>query len=78
MARMQHLERDAFLGEIALRLSALDPEDFPFVQSIAPKVPDHDDRADFLTGIELFLGGIARRIAGNLTVSESAAGKDQP
>jgi AcrR family transcriptional regulator len=78
MARMQHLERDAFLGEIALRLSALDPKDFPFVQSIAPKMPDHDDRADFLTGIDLFLDGIARRVADSPTASDRTTGKEEP
>ena len=76
MARMQHLERDKFLGEISARLSALDPKDFPFVQSIAPKVPDHDDRADFLTGIDLFLDGIARRIARSATASGRTSGKE--
>lgn len=70
MARMQNLKRDTFLGEIAAKLSALDPLDFPFVQSIATKVPAHDDRADFLTGIDLFLDGIARRIAGSATASD--------
>jgi AcrR family transcriptional regulator len=61
MARMQQLERSSFLTEMAAQWAALDPAEFPFVQSMAPHMPVHDDRADFLTGIDLFLEGIAAR-----------------
>jgi AcrR family transcriptional regulator len=60
-ARMHQLERSTFLAEMAVQWEALDPDAFPFVQSVAAKMPDHDDRADFLTGIDLFLDGIAAR-----------------
>ena len=60
-AHMRQLERSAFLAEMAKQWAALDPAAFPFVQSVAAKMPVHDDRADFLTGIDLFLDGIAAR-----------------
>ncbi len=61
MARMHQLERTTFLAEMAGQWAALDPAEFPFVQSMTPQMPEHDDRADFLTGIDLFLEGIAAR-----------------
>lgn len=60
-ARIRHLERTTFLEEMAGQWKALDPVAFPFVQSVAAKMPGHDDRADFLTGIDLLLEGIAVR-----------------
>ncbi|WP_028745906.1 hypothetical protein [Rhizobium mesoamericanum] len=60
-ARTRHLERAKFLAEMSVKGSAFDPSEFPFVRSIAPKLPGHDDRADFLTGVELILAGIDAR-----------------
>ncbi len=60
-ARILQLKRSTFLAEMAGQWAALDPDAFPFVQSVAAKMPVHDDRADFLTGIDLFLEGIAAR-----------------
>jgi hypothetical protein len=36
----------------------LDPTAYPFARSVAPKIRDHDDRSDFLAGIDLILAGI--------------------
>lgn len=53
-------DRTAILGEVASAWSALDAVEYPFTRSIAAQFPQHDDRADFLAGIELILRGIAR------------------
>ncbi len=58
VARQQDLDRSIFLHEVALSWSQLDPDDYPFTRRMAALLPEHDDRADFLAGIDLILGGI--------------------
>ncbi|MYM66023.1 TetR family transcriptional regulator [Pseudoduganella sp. FT55W] len=60
MGRALGGDRTAILGEVASAWSALDADEYPFTRSIAAQFPQHDDRADFLAGIELILRGIAR------------------
>jgi hypothetical protein len=38
--------------------SQLDPEEYPFARSLAAQMRTHDDRKDFLAGIDLILKGI--------------------
>ncbi len=57
-ARQQGLDRSIFLHEIAMTWSQLDPAEYPYTRRIAARLPDHDDRADFLAGIDLILGGL--------------------
>lgn len=57
-AQVEGLNRPEFLESVANTWSELDPADYPFARSIAGQLPDHDDRADFLTGIDLILKGI--------------------
>jgi len=52
-------DRSAFLATIAERWSQLDPADYPFVRQVAAQFADHDDRAQFLAGVDLILAGIA-------------------
>jgi AcrR family transcriptional regulator len=59
IAREQDLVRSDFLDTVAAEWAGLDPEEFAFTRSIAPQLRDHDDRADFLAGIDLILDGIA-------------------
>ncbi|MFI5937610.1 hypothetical protein [Actinoplanes sp. NPDC051494] len=47
------------LGEVAATWAALDPREFPFVRGLADRLRDHDDRAQFLAGVDLILAGIA-------------------
>jgi AcrR family transcriptional regulator len=54
----QGLDRTNFLGELAAVWSQLDPDEYPFTRSVASQLSAHDDRADFLAGIDLMLGGI--------------------
>ena len=51
-------DRSAFLATAAERWTQLDPAQYPFVQQVATQLPDHDDRAQFLAGIDLILTGI--------------------
>lgn len=59
MAHEHGLDRIALLSEMSVAWSQLDPEAYPFVRSVAPGLSEHDDRADFLAGIDLILGGLA-------------------
>jgi len=36
----------------------LDPEEYSFTRSVATQLRKHDDRTEFLAGIELILAGI--------------------
>ena len=57
-ARTRDLDRSNFLDAIATVWSQLDPNEYPFVRSFAGRLRAHDDRVDFLAGIDLILGGI--------------------
>ncbi|SDT85997.1 transcriptional regulator, TetR family [Verrucomicrobium sp. GAS474] len=50
--------RSDFLEDLARVWSQLDPHAYPFTRSIAEKLPSHDDRIDFLDGIDFILRGI--------------------
>lgn len=57
-ARAQGLDRDTFLDSVASTWSQLDGAEFPFTKSVARDLAGHDDRADYLAGIELILDGL--------------------
>ena len=61
LARIQGLDRSKFLQAVSTAWSQLDPEQYPFTRGVAEKMRDHDDRVDFLAGIDLILRGIGRR-----------------
>lgn len=50
--------RRAFLQTIAAQWLQLDPAEHPFVRQLAPRLPDHDDREQFVAGIDLILAGL--------------------
>jgi AcrR family transcriptional regulator len=54
----QGTDRAAFLGTVAEQWAQLDPGQFPLVHRVAAQLPEHDDREQFLAGIDLFLAGI--------------------
>jgi AcrR family transcriptional regulator len=58
LARARGLDRSDFLEAVSTLWLKLDPDEYPFVRSIAGQVRDHDDRIDFLAGIDLILRGI--------------------
>lgn len=51
-------DRRAFLGDVAARWLCLDPAEYPFVREVAAHLPEHDDRQQFLGGIDLILAGM--------------------
>jgi AcrR family transcriptional regulator len=50
--------RDAFLAMVAARWTEIDPATHPFVHRAAAHLRDHDDREQFLAGVDLILAGI--------------------
>ncbi|WP_369977041.1 TetR/AcrR family transcriptional regulator [Xanthomonas bundabergensis] len=61
LARTQGIVRSEFLDAVATVWSGLDPAAYPFVRSLAGPLRTHDDRMDFIAGIDLILGGLAAR-----------------
>jgi AcrR family transcriptional regulator len=57
-ARTRGLVRSDFLEAVSTAWSQLDPKEYPFARSVARKIRDHDDRVDFLAGIDLILTGV--------------------
>ncbi len=51
-------DRTAFLETVAARWERLDPAEYPFVRRLAARLPGHDDRQQFLAGLDLILAGI--------------------
>lgn len=58
LARARDIDRADFLENVATAWSALDPAEYPFTRSLAEKLRSHDDRQDFLAGLDLILSGI--------------------
>lgn len=51
-------DRGAFLGSVADRWTGLDPATHPFVRRMATQLRDHDDRQQFLAGVDFILAGV--------------------
>jgi AcrR family transcriptional regulator len=51
-------DRSAFLATAAARWAQLDPAQYPFMRQMAAQLREHDDREQFLAGIDLILAGI--------------------
>jgi AcrR family transcriptional regulator len=58
LARTRGLDRSDFLEKLSTVWLQLDPQEYPFARSVARQMRDHDDRVDFLSGIDLILRGI--------------------
>jgi AcrR family transcriptional regulator len=52
-------DRAAFMAAVAERWVQLDPAEYPFARQVAAQLREHDDREQFLAGIDLILAGIA-------------------
>jgi AcrR family transcriptional regulator len=50
--------RTAFLGAVAALWAQLDSAEYPFLHQVAMQLPEHDDREQFLAGVDLILAGI--------------------
>jgi AcrR family transcriptional regulator len=51
-------DRAAFLATFTAQWAQLDPAEYPFVRRVAAQLPGHDDREQFLAGVNLILAGI--------------------
>jgi len=58
LARTRGADRPDFLEAVSTAWSQLDPDEYPFTRSVAGQVRAHDDRVDFLAGIDFILTGI--------------------
>ncbi|MCR6488084.1 TetR/AcrR family transcriptional regulator [Amycolatopsis sp. OK19-0408] len=58
-ARLATTDRSDFLAGVAAQWTRLDPAKYPFVHKAATQLRAHDDRAQFLAGVDIFLAGIA-------------------
>src|ERR1700677_155659 len=58
LARTRGVDRSDFLEAVATAWSQLNPDEYPFARSVAGQLRAHDDRVDFLAGIDLILSGI--------------------
>lgn len=51
--------REAFLENAATQWAQIDPGRYPFVHAAATQLGEHDDREQFLVGVDIFLAGIS-------------------
>jgi len=54
----QGTSRTDLLATVSVAWANLDPDEYPFTRNVAGQLRDHDDRAQFLDGIDLILTGI--------------------
>ncbi|SMF76136.1 TetR/AcrR family transcriptional regulator [Streptomyces sp. Amel2xC10] len=54
-------DRSAYMDTVAGAWRRLSPEDYPFTRAVADHGLDHDDRAQFLAGIDLIIAGATAR-----------------
>jgi AcrR family transcriptional regulator len=54
----QGVTREELLTEVAERWSELEAGQYPFLREIAAQLPGHDDRQQFVAGIDLILAGV--------------------
>jgi AcrR family transcriptional regulator len=57
------VKRAEFLGAAAAAWAELDPDEYPFTRSAAGRLREHDDRDEFLAGLDLILAGITAQLA---------------
>ena len=52
-------DRTEFLRAVSAVWAELDPDEYPFTRNVAGHMREHDDREEFLAGVDLILAGIA-------------------
>ena len=52
------VDRNTFLDAAATAWEELDADDYPFTRTVADRLRTHDDRGEFLAGLDLLLTGI--------------------
>lgn len=51
--------RADYLATVSVTWAGLDASEYPFTRNVAAQLRDHDDRVEFLNGIDLILSGIS-------------------
>ncbi|MER6562567.1 TetR/AcrR family transcriptional regulator C-terminal domain-containing protein [Streptomyces sp. NPDC001027] len=51
--------RETFLENAAAQWAQIDPGRYPFVHAAAARLGEHDDREQFLVGVDIFLAGVS-------------------
>ena len=51
-------DRSEFVDAASRAWEELDPDDYPFARAVADQLREHDDREEFLAGIDLILTGV--------------------
>ncbi|APA68440.1 TetR/AcrR family transcriptional regulator [Janthinobacterium sp. 1_2014MBL_MicDiv] len=64
IGRASGLDRPHFLDSLSAAWSRLDAQAFPFARKVAGQLRAHDDREDFLAGIDLIVHGMQALQAG--------------
>jgi AcrR family transcriptional regulator len=54
------MDRAGFLDAVSTAWEQLDPDEYPFSRAVAAQMREHDDREQFLAGVDLILAGITR------------------
>lgn len=52
------MDRAGFLDAVSTAWEQLDPGEYPFSRAVAAQMREHDDREQFLAGVDLILAGI--------------------
>lgn len=60
-AHQPDTKRTGFLDAVATAWAELDTDRCPFPRSVAEQLRKHDDRAEFVVGIDLIVNGITAR-----------------
>jgi AcrR family transcriptional regulator len=55
-------DRADFLETVSAQWKELDAHEYPFTRNVANQLREHDDRAEFLAGIDLILAGVAASV----------------
>jgi hypothetical protein len=58
------IDRTEYLDAMAAEWERLDADEYAFTRTVADQLRRHDDRAEFLAGIDLILAGITGTSAG--------------
>lgn len=58
LAKTRSLNRSDFLDSVSASWLQLDLNEYPFARRVAAHIRNHDDRIDFIAGIDLILKGI--------------------
>ncbi|WNV88974.1 TetR/AcrR family transcriptional regulator C-terminal domain-containing protein [Umezawaea sp. Da 62-37] len=56
-------DRQDFLDDLSAHWAGLDPEEYAFTRTVAGHLRTHDDRAEFLAGIDLIIDGMTASAA---------------